>query len=144
MAEHEIYGIAILASRVIQAMFPSVEYCEGCKAVLDGTVNHSMIVSPDGSLREPMTNRIIIMYKNKCKIENYYRPSVNQYFVHILSLATQNKHSCISGREENGCGNYFRICFRESTVLGRDQTNDPWICSQIHYCTMRPMHFLLI
>ena len=77
-SEHEIDGIATVPARVIPAMFPSVEYFEeGCKAVSDGTNDHFMIVSPDGSLREPTTNRIIMMYENKCKIENDYRTPVH-------------------------------------------------------------------
>ena len=90
--EHEISGIAILASIVIQAMFPSVEYCEGCKATSDGTIDNSAIVSLDGSLRVPTTNCIIIMYENKCKLENDYSTPVyyeiRKYYIPQLLCET--------------------------------------------------------
>ena len=34
--------------------------------------------------------------------------------------------------EENDHRNYFIINLQESMGLGRDQTRDPWICSQTH------------
>ena len=58
---------------------------------------------------------------------------VNHYFVHILSLVTDNNPSWISRREENGRRNYFMINLRESMGPGPDQTRNPWICSQTCY-----------
>ena len=55
--------------------------------------------------------------------------TVNQYFVHILLLVTDNNPSLIRGSEENGRRNHFWINFHESMGLGQDQTPDPWICS---------------
>ena len=55
---------------------------------------------------------------------------VNQYFVHILSLVTDNNPSCISRREMNDRKNDFMINLQESMVPGQDHTHDPWICSQ--------------
>ena len=61
--------------------------------------------------------------------------AVNQYFVHILSLVTDNNPSwMISGREENDRRKYFMINLHESMRPGRDGTRDPWICSQIRIC----------
>ena len=56
--------------------------------------------------------------------------AVNQYFMHTLSLETDNNPSWISGREENGRRNYFMINIQESMGPGQDWTRDPWICSQ--------------
>ena len=97
-SEHEIDGIATVAARVIPALFPSVEYFEeGCKAVSDGTNDHFMIVSPDGSLREPTTNHIIMMYENKCKIENDYSTPVYyeipKYYIPQL-LCERSAYAC--------------------------------------------------
>ena len=50
---------------------------------------------------------------------------VNQYFVHILSLVTDNNPSWISRREENDRRNYFMINLHESIVPDRDQTGNP-------------------
>ena len=90
--EHEIYGIAILAARLILVMFPSIEYCKGCKAVVDGTIDNSAIVSLDSSLRVPTTNCIIIMYENKCKLENDYSTPVyyeiQKYYIPQLLCET--------------------------------------------------------
>ena len=44
--------------------------------------------------------------------------AVNQCFMHILSLVTDNNSSCISGREENGCGNYLMINLHGSMGQG--------------------------
>ena len=56
--------------------------------------------------------------------------AVNKYVVYILLLVTDNNPSWISRREENGHRNYFMINLHESMGPGRDQTRDPWICSQ--------------
>ena len=54
------------------------------------------------------------------------------YFLHILSLVTNNNPSWISGREENCRRNYSMINLQESMGPGQDQTGDPWICVQTH------------
>ena len=51
--------------------------------------------------------------------------AVNQYFVYILSLVTDNNPSLISRREENDSRSYFMINLRESMEEGRDPTGDP-------------------
>ena len=61
--------------------------------------------------------------------------AINQSFVHILSLVTDNNPSWISGREENGRRYFFKINLRESMEAGQDQTCDPWICSQTRICS---------
>ena len=61
---------------------------------------------------------------------------VNKYFVHILSLVTDNNPSWISGREENGRRNYFMINLCKSMGLGQDWIRDPWINSLTHYGTI--------
>ena len=48
--------------------------------------------------------------------------------VHIRSL------DWISGREENGYRNYFKIKLYESMGPGRHRTRDPWICCQTRFC----------
>ena len=61
--------------------------------------------------------------------------AVNQYFVHILSLVTDNNPSgMISEREENDRRNYFMINLHDCMGPGRDRTRDPWICSQTRIC----------
>ena len=57
----------------------------------------------------------------------------NPYYMHILSLVTDNNPSWMSGREENGRRNYLMINLHVSMGLGRDQTRNPWICSQTRY-----------
>ena len=57
--------------------------------------------------------------------------AVNKYFVHILSLITDNNSSWTSGREVNDHRNYFMINLRESKGPGRYQTRNPWICSRV-------------
>ena len=59
---------------------------------------------------------------------------VNQYFVHILSLVTDNSPSWMNQQEENDSRNYFMINLHESMEPGRDRTRDPWICSQTRIC----------
>ena len=60
---------------------------------------------------------------------------VNQYLVYIHLLVTDNNpFEWISLREENDSKNYFMINLHESMGLGRDQSPDPWICSQICIC----------
>ena len=54
---------------------------------------------------------------------------VNQYFLHILLLVTDNNPSWISGREENGGRNYFIIELNKSIGPGRDWTHNP--CDQL-------------
>ena len=44
--------------------------------------------------------------------------AVNQYFVHILSLVTNNNPSSISGREENDRRNYFMIIPHKTIETG--------------------------
>ena len=56
--------------------------------------------------------------------------TVNQYFVHMLALVTDNNLSLISGREEYDRKKYFMINLHESMIPNRDQTRDPRICSQ--------------
>ena len=51
----------------------------------------------------------------------------------LFSWATDNNPSGISEREENGLRNFFMINLQESLGLDRDQTHDPWICSQTRY-----------
>ena len=59
----------------------------------------------------------------------------NQYFVHILSLLTDNTLlEWFSGREENDRRNYFMINIHERMGPGGDRTCDPWICSQTRIC----------
>ena len=50
---------------------------------------------------------------------------VNQYFVHILSLVTDNKPFLHQRKEENDHRNYFMINLYESMGLGCDRTRDP-------------------
>ena len=48
--------------------------------------------------------------------------TVNQFFVHILSLVTDNHHCSISGREEkSNLRNYFMINRRKSMETGQFQ-----------------------
>ena len=60
--------------------------------------------------------------------------AVNQYFVHIISLVTDNNPSWISRREENDRKNCFIINLHESKWPGRDRTSYPWICSETRIC----------
>ena len=61
--------------------------------------------------------------------------AVNQYFVHILSLATDNNPSWMIQRKGGEwLRNYFMINLHESMGPGRDPTCDPWICSQTRIC----------
>ena len=53
--------------------------------------------------------------------------AVNQYFVHILSFVTDNNPSWMIQRKGG-------INLHRSMGPGRDQTCDPWICSQTHIC----------
>ena len=67
----------------------------------------------------------------------------NQYFVHILSVVTDNNPSWISRLEEKGRKNDFMINLRKSMGQGRNGTSDPWICSQtvvrrLTDCTTQP------
>ena len=54
---------------------------------------------------------------------DYY--AVNQFFVHILSLVTDNNPSWISGREKNGCRNYFMTYLHKTMGPNRNRTHDP-------------------
>ena len=54
--------------------------------------------------------------------------AVDQYFAH-----TYSNPSWISGREENGCINYFMVNLCKSMGLGRDWNCYPSICSQTRY-----------
>ena len=47
------------------------------------------------------------------------------YFVHILSLVIDNSPSRVSGREENGCRNYFMVNFHERMGLAGIELADP-------------------
>ena len=67
--------------------------------------------------------------------------AVNQYFIHILSLVTDNNPSWISGREENGRRNDFIVNLQESMGTGWDPTPDPWICTQT--CISSQTHYWL-
>ena len=58
---------------------------------------------------------------------------LTNYFMHIISLVTDNNPSWSSRREENGRRNYFMINLHGSMGPGQDQTRDPWICSQPCY-----------
>ena len=61
--------------------------------------------------------------------------TVNQYFVHILSLLTDNNPSwMIQQKGGEWRRNYFKINLRESMGPDRDQTHDPWIYSQTRRC----------
>ena len=59
--------------------------------------------------------------------------AVNQYFVHIFLPVTDNNHSRISKRDENGRRNYFMINLHASMGPGLDQARDLWICSRTPY-----------
>ena len=73
---------------------------------------------------------------------------VNQYFLHILLLVTDNNPSWISRREDNDRRNYFMINLHKSMEPGRDPTRDPWFCSQtgiysqIHYLLCYPAQYV--
>ena len=60
---------------------------------------------------------------------------VNQYFVHIFSLVTDNNPSWTSGWEENGRRNCFVINFHECMKPGLDWTRDLWICNRTRICS---------
>ena len=49
---------------------------------------------------------------------------LNQYFLHILLLVTDNNPSC-QWKEENDSRNYFTINLHESMGPGQDWTRDP-------------------
>ena len=61
---------------------------------------------------------------------------VNQYFVHILSLVTDNNPSWMIQQKggENDRRNYFMINPHKSMGPDRDRIRNPWICSQAHIC----------
>ena len=59
--------------------------------------------------------------------------AVSQYFMHILSLVTDNKPSWISGRDENGGRNHFMMNLQESIGPGLDGIRETWICNQTSY-----------
>ena len=50
-------------------------------------------------------------------------------------LLTTTHLEWFRGREENDSSNYFTINLHESMGPGRDQTCDPWICSQMPICS---------
>ena len=54
-----------------------------------------------------------------------------------------NNPSWISGREENGCRNYFMINLHKSMGSGRDWTSDAWICSQTRTFICSQTHYQL-
>ena len=60
---------------------------------------------------------------------------LNQCFVHILLLVTDNNPSWTSSREENNRRNYFMINLHESMGPSWDQTRDPLICCQTCICS---------
>ena len=61
--------------------------------------------------------------------------AVDKYFVHILSLVTDNNPSWISEREENGRKNDFMTDLDEIMGPSRDRTHDPWICIKTYICS---------
>ena len=71
-----------------------------------------------------------LSFEKKNLYETLSESPAQDHFVHILSLVTDNP-SWISGREENDCRNYFMINLRESMGPERDQTCNPWVCSQL-------------
>ena len=61
--------------------------------------------------------------------------AVNQYFVHILLLVTDNNSSwMIQQNGENDRRNYFMINLHESMGRGQDRTHNQWIWSQTPIC----------
>ena len=60
--------------------------------------------------------------------------AVNQYFMHILSLLTDNNLSWMIQRKGvNDRKDKSMIHLHKSMGPGRDRSRDPWICSQTRY-----------
>ena len=57
----------------------------------------------------------------------------NQYFVHILSIGTDEQPFLNQRKEENDLRKYLMINGQECMGPGQDQTQDPWIGIQICY-----------
>ena len=85
-------------------------------------------------LRQKRKKRTLAETLNHTFFLGRLEQGVNQYFVHIMSLVTDNNLFWISGREENGCRNYYMINLHESMGPGRVGARDPWICSQTRIC----------
>ena len=66
----------------------------------------------------------MVMSGRSVHLKRFFWGQVNQYFVHTLSLVTDNNPSGISGREENDRRSYFIINLHESMGPDRDQTCD--------------------
>ena len=61
----------------------------------------------------------MVMAGRSVHLTTLFGQAVNQYFVHMLSLVTDNNRllECFSGREENDRRNYFMINLHESMAV---------------------------
>ena len=85
---------------------------ESTTMVMSGQSVHITILFPSASLTKCLTS-----------------------FVHILSLVTDNNPAWISKRETSGHRNYFMNNLCKKMGLSRNQTRNPWICSQTCICS---------